>query len=132
VLPSLTLGVFGSALYARLLREHLAELLAQDFVRTARAKGASFARVLVVHALRNALLPITTIAALELGTLIGGAVVAERVFRWPGVGSMAVDALLNRDAPVVFGTVLFTGAAVVAATLVLDLVHAILDPKLRA
>jgi peptide/nickel transport system permease protein len=130
VLPALTLGVFGSALYARLLREHLGELLAQDFVRTARAKGASFPRVLVVHALRNALLPITTIAALELGTLVGGAVVVERLFAWPGVGQMAVDALLNRDAPVIFGTVLFTSTAVVAATLVLDVVHALLDPRL--
>jgi peptide/nickel transport system permease protein len=129
VLPALTLGIFGSALYARVLREHLGELLAQDFVRTARAKGASFPRVLVVHALRNALLPITTIAALELGTLVGGAVVAERLFRWPGVGQLAVDALLNRDAPVVFGTVLFAGAAVVLATLALDVAHALLDPR---
>jgi peptide/nickel transport system permease protein len=130
VLPALTLGVFGSALYARLLREHLSELLARDFVRTARAKGASFGRVLVVHALRNALLPVTTIVALELGTLVGGAVVAERLFRWPGVGQLAVEGLLNRDAPVVFGTVLFAAAAVVVATLVLDVVHALLDPRL--
>src|SRR5262249_55066936 len=120
VLPALTLGVFGSALYARLLREELAGVLGEDHVRTARAKGASRARGLVVQALRNALVPVATLAALELGTLVGGAVVTERLFRWPGVGQMAVEALLNRDAPAVFGTVLFTSAAVVAATLLVD------------
>jgi peptide/nickel transport system permease protein len=131
VLPSITLGIFGSALYARLVREELGTILQQDFVRTARAKGASRARVLVVHALRNALLPVATIAALELGTLVGGAVVTEKLFRWPGVGQLAVEAILNRDAPVVFGTVLFSATAVVAATLVLDLVYVVLDPRLR-
>jgi peptide/nickel transport system permease protein len=131
VLPSLTLGILGSALYARLLRDELGTLLAQDFVRTARAKGASRARALVVHALRNALVPIATVAAMELGTLVGGAVVTEKVFRWPGVGQMAVEALLNRDAPLVFGTVLFTAAAVVGAMLLLDAVVVVLDPRLR-
>jgi peptide/nickel transport system permease protein len=131
ILPALTLGVFGSALYARLLREELGTILGQDFVRTARAKGAAPFRVLVVHGLRNALVPVATIAALELGTLVGGAVVAEKLFRWPGVGQMAVEALLNRDAPVIFGTVLFAAAAVVLATLVLDLVYVLLDPRLR-
>ncbi len=131
VLPALTLGVFGSALYARLVRDELGGILAEDFVRTARAKGASPARVLVVHALRNALVPIATLAALELGTLVGGAVVTERIFRWPGVGQMAVEALLNRDAPVVFGTVLFTSTAVVVATIAVDLLAGALDPRLR-
>jgi peptide/nickel transport system permease protein len=131
VLPALTLAVFGAALHARILREQLGELLEQDFVRTARAKGASRARALIVHALRNALLPLTTLVALELGTLVGGAVVAERLFRWPGVGAMAVDGLLARDTPVVIGAVLFTSSAVLVATLLLDLAHALLDPRLR-
>lgn len=131
VLPSLTLGIFGSALYARLLRDELGTLLAEDWARTARAKGASPARVMIVHALRNALVPMATVAALELGTLVGGAVVTERLFRWPGVGQLAVEALLNRDAPVIFGTVLFTSAAVVASTVVLDLLYVVLDPRLR-
>jgi peptide/nickel transport system permease protein len=130
-LPALTLGIFGAALYARLLRDELGGLLAQDFVRTARAKGASPARVLVVHALRNALVPVATVAALEVGTLVGGAVVTERLFRWPGVGQLAVQALLDRDAPVIFGTVLFTSTAVVVATLLLDLAVGVLDPRLR-
>ena len=130
-LPALTLGIFGSALYARLLREELGRVLAEDFVRTARAMGASPARALVVHGLRNAIMPVVTVAALELGTLVGGAVVTERLFRWPGVGQMAVEALLNRDAPVIFGTVLFTSAAVVAATVALNLGVGLLDPRLR-
>lgn len=131
VLPALTLGVFGSALYARITRDELSSLLGQDFIRTARAKGASGARVLVMHALRNALVPIATIAVLELGTMVGGAVVTETLFRWPGVGQAAVTALLNRDGPVIVGTVLFTSSAVVVATLALDLLYVALDPRLR-
>jgi len=131
ILPGLTLGIFGSALYARLLREELGTILGQDYVRTARAKGAAPARVLVVHGLRNALVPVATIAALDLGALLGGAVVTEKLFRWPGVGLLAVEGLLNRDAPVIFGTVMFTATAVVAATIVLDLLYVVLDPRLR-
>jgi peptide/nickel transport system permease protein len=132
VLPALTLGIFGSALYARITRDELSVLLAQDFVRTARAKGASGARVLVVHALRNALVPLTTLVVLELGALIGGAVITETLFRWPGVGQMAVTALLNRDGPVIVGTVLFTSMVVVVSTFALDLLYVALDPKIRA
>lgn len=131
VLPALTLGLFGSAIYARLTRDELGSLLDQDFVRAARGRGASSLRVLVVHALRNALLPLATLAALDFGTLVGGAVVTERVFRWPGLGQMAVDAVLNRDGPVIFGTVLFASTAVIASTLVLDLLLVALDPRLR-
>jgi peptide/nickel transport system permease protein len=132
VLPALTLGLFGSALYARLTRDEIGAILAQDYIRTARAKGASEARVLWVHALRNALVPLGTLAALDFGTLLGGAVVTEQLFRWPGVGRLAVDAALNHDGPVLFGTVLFTGAAVVASLVALDLIYDRLDPRLRA
>lgn len=132
VLPALTLGIFGSALFARLTRDELSSLLAQDFIRTARAKGASGPRVLVVHALRNALVPLVTLLALELGSLIGGAVVTETLFRWPGIGQMAVTALLNRDGPVIVGTVLFTSTVVVVTTLALDLLYFALDPRIRA
>jgi peptide/nickel transport system permease protein len=131
VLPALTLGIFGAALYARLIREEMSSMLGADFVRTARAKGASELRVLVVHVLRNALVPIVTLLVLDLGTLLGGAVVTERLFRWPGMGQMAIDALVNRDGPVVFGTVLFSALAIVLASLLLDLVHVLLDPRLR-
>jgi peptide/nickel transport system permease protein len=131
VLPALTLGIFGAALYARLSREELTSALGADFVRTARAKGASEPRVLFVHAFRGALVPILTVLVLDLGTLIGGAVVTERLFRWPGLGQLTVDALVNRDGPVVLGTVLFGAAAVLLSTLVLDVIHVALDPRLR-
>lgn len=131
VLPALTLGVFGSALYARVVRDELGGLLRQDFVRTARAKGASNLRTLIVHALRNALVPIATMIALDLGAMIGGAIVTEKLFRWPGVGQLAVEALLNRDGPVIFGTVLLASAAVLLSTLAADLVYVALDPRLR-
>lgn len=131
VLPALTLGVFGSALYARIVREELRVLLEQDFVRTARAKGASRLRALLVHALRNALVPIATLAALDLGTLVGGAIVTEKLFRWPGVGQMAVEALQNRDGPLIVGAVLFAATAIVLSTVALDLVYLVLDPRLQ-
>lgn len=131
VLPALTLGLYGTAMYARIVRDELIGILAQDHVRTAVAKGASRTRTLFVHGLRNALVPVATLAALDLGTLVGGAIVTEQVFRWPGVGQMAVYALQNRDGPLIIGTVLFASTAVVVVTLVLDLSYALLDPRLR-
>jgi peptide/nickel transport system permease protein len=131
VLPALTMGIFGTALYARLVRDEMTDALVADHVRTARAKGASAARVLSVHGLRNAMMPIATLVVLDLGTLVGGAIVTEKLFRWPGVGMLAVDALLNRDGPVIVGTVLFAALAVVLATLLLDLVYLALEPRLR-
>lgn len=132
VLPALTLAIFGSALYARITRDELCTQLRQDYVRTAKAKGASSLRVLVVHALRNALIPLFTLMTLELGTLMGGAVVTESLFRWPGLGQLSVTALLERDGPVIVGTVLFASTAVVLSTLLLDLVYVLLDPRLRS
>ncbi|XXT24565.1 ABC transporter permease [Sorangium sp. So ce429] len=132
VLPALTLGIFGSALCARIVCEELRALLRQDFIRTARAKGASRLRALVVHALRNALLPLATLAALDFGAMAGGAMITEKLFRWPGVGSMAVEALQNRDGPLIVGTVLFAASAIVLATVALDLATLALDPRLRS
>ena len=131
VLPALTMGLFGAALYARLSRDEVSGALCGDFVRAARAKGAGETRVLVVHALRNALVPLATLMVLDLGALIGGAIVTEKLFRWPGMGAMAVDAMINRDGPVIFGTVLFSAVAIVAASLLVDLVTVALDPRLR-
>jgi len=131
VLPALTMGLFGAALYARLSRDEISSALERDYVRAARAKGAGSFRVLVVHALRNALLPLATLMVLDLGALIGGAVVTEKLFRWPGMGAMAVDAMIHRDGPVIFGTVLFSAVAIVAASLLVDLVTVALDPRLR-
>lgn len=131
ILPALTLGIYGSALYARITRDELGARLAEEHVRVARAKGASWARTIVVHGLRNALVPIATLAVLDLGALVGGAVVTEKLFRWPGMGQMAVEALLNRDGPVIAATVLVASLAVVLSTLVLDVVTYLLDPRLR-
>jgi peptide/nickel transport system permease protein len=132
VLPALTLGIYGAAYYTRIVRDEMAGLMAQDWIRTARAKGASPARVLLRHALRNALVPIVTSAGLDFGALMGGAVVTETVFRWPGIGSLAVNAVLNRDGPVIMACVIVSAVAVTASSLLVDALHARLDPRMRA
>jgi peptide/nickel transport system permease protein len=132
VLPALTLGMYGAALYARLSRDEMSRALQTDYVMAARARGASPWRVAWRHALRNAALPIATLMLLELGALVGGAIVTEKLFRWPGMGAMAVDAMVNRDGPVILGTVLFSAAAIVIATLLLDGLAALIDPRLRS
>jgi peptide/nickel transport system permease protein len=131
VLPALTLGVFGAAYYTRIVRDEMIGELGKDYVRTARAKGLSPRAVVVRHALRNALVPIATILGLELGTLVGGAIVTESIFRWPGLGSLAVNAALDRDGPVLMGCVIVTSMAVVASTIAVDLTYALLDPRVR-
>jgi peptide/nickel transport system permease protein len=131
VLPALTLGLFGAAFATRLVRDEVSAALALDHARTARAKGASRVRVLLHHGLRNALAPVVTVAGLDFGALVGGAVVVETVFRWPGLGMVSVAALLDRDGPLVMGTVLVTSIAVVGANLVVDLAYVWLDPRVR-
>jgi peptide/nickel transport system permease protein len=131
ILPSLALGIFGAAIYARLVRDEVSIAARSEFARTARAKGASEARVLVVHALRSALLPIATLAALDLGALVGGAIVVEKLFRWPGIGQLAVDALVNRDGPVIVGAVLVSSTAMVGSLFVLDSLAGWIDPRVR-
>ncbi|MEO8796698.1 MAG: ABC transporter permease [Polyangiaceae bacterium] len=131
ILPALTLGIFGAAFYTRLVRDEMIVLLRSDYVRTASAKGASRIRVVFVHAFRNALVPLATVVALDLGTLVGGAIVTETLFRWPGLGALSVTALIDRDGPVVMGTVLVTSCAIVLANLVADAAHIVLDPTLR-
>ncbi len=130
-LPALTLGLYGAAYYTRLVRDDMVDVLRQDFIRTARAKGASEAGVLVHHALRNALLPVVTMVGMDLGALVGGAVVTETLFRWPGIGALSVTALLDRDGPVIMGTVLLTSTAIVLSNVVVDLLYGVLDPRTR-
>ncbi|WP_394821001.1 ABC transporter permease [Pendulispora albinea] len=132
VLPALTLGIFGAAYYTRLVRDEMIGLLQQDYIRTALAKGASRYRAVLVHALRNALVPIVTVVALDLGALVGGAVVTETLFRWPGIGALSVNALLDRDGPVILGTVLLTSTAIVLSNVVADFLYVLLDPRIRA
>ncbi|MBX3192503.1 MAG: ABC transporter permease [Labilithrix sp.] len=131
VLPALTLGVFGAAYYTRMVRDEMIGQLGEDYVRTARAKGLSRASAAIRHALRNALMPIVTILGLELGTLVGGAIVTESIFRWPGIGALSVTAMLDRDGPLIMGCVLVTSVAVVLSTIAVDLAYAILDPRVR-
>ena len=132
VLPALTLGVYGAAYYTRLVRDEMVVLLQQDWVRTARAKGLSPARVVLRHGLRNALLPIVTAVGLDFGALMGGAVVTETVFRWPGLGELSVRALLDRDGPVILACVVVTSMAIVAANVVVDALYTGLDPRVRS
>lgn len=131
VLPAVTLGVYGAAYYTRLVRDEMAVLLQQDWVRTARAKGLSPMRVVLRHALRNALLPITTAAGLDFGALMGGAVVTETVFRWPGLGELSVKATFDRDGPILLACVVVTSVAIVASNLLVDLAYSRLDPRVR-
>jgi peptide/nickel transport system permease protein len=131
VLPALTLGIFGAAYYTRLVKGELVTLLGEDHVRTARAKGLSEPAVVLFHALRNAALPLVTAIGLDLGALVGGAIVTETVFRWPGLGALSTGAVLDRDGPVVLGVVLFTSTAVVFANVAVDALTLLLDPRAR-
>ncbi len=131
VLPALTLGLWGAAYYTRLVRDEVLNQEAEQYVRTALAKGATRTRVLVVHVLRNTLLPLITVVGLDFGALIGGAIVTEKIFRWPGMGSLSVDAVVSRDGPVVMGTVIVASTAIVLANLAVDASYALLDPRVR-
>lgn len=131
ILPSLTLGVLPAALIARMTRSSMLEILGQDFVRTARAKGLKPRTVYVKHALRNALIPIVTIVGLSFGGLLGGAVITESVFNWPGIGRLLVDAVRFRDYAVIQGVTLLTVVAVVTVNFVVDLLLGVIDPRIR-
>ena len=131
VLPAVTLSIYSLAAIARLLRTSLLEVLSSDFVRTARAKGAGPTRIVVAHGLRNAALPVVTVIGLELGSLLGGAILTEQVFSWPGIGRLAVEAITNRDFPLVQGTVLFFAVVFVIVNLLVDLSYSVLDPRVR-
>ncbi len=131
ILPAATLAAFQIAVVARFARGSMLEVLGEDFVRTARAKGLQRSRVVIRHALRNALIPVVTIVALQVGTLLSGAVVTETVFAWPGVGRLAVQAIYTRDFPVVQVTVMVTALLFVVINLLTDLVYVLLDPRVR-
>ncbi len=131
VLPALTLAAVGVAYYARVVRSELIDTLREDYVRTARAKGLSERRVIVKHALRNALGPLVTLVGLDLGVLLGGAVVVEYLFAWPGIGREVLQAIHDLDIPLVLGVVLLAAVAIAVANLIVDLVYLWLDPRLR-
>jgi peptide/nickel transport system permease protein len=131
VLPALTLGLYGAAYYTRLVRDEMRVVLEADWVRTARAKGLAAGSVVTRHALRNVLIPIVTAVGLDFGALMGGAIVTETVFRWPGLGELSVKAMLDRDGPVILACVIVTSIAIVATNVVVDLVYGLLDPRIR-
>lgn len=131
VLPAITLGTSLAALLSRMVRSSLLEVLGEDFIRTARAKGLSSRRVLIRHALGNAWLPVLTLLGIQLGALLGGAVVTETVFNWPGVGSLLVDSIQRRDYPVVQGCVLLISLSYVVINLITDLLYSWIDPRIR-
>jgi peptide/nickel transport system permease protein len=131
VLPALTLGLFYMGVYTRLTRATMLEVASQDFVRTARAKGVPEGRILRRHILRNALLPVITYAGIQAGQLIGGSILVETVFAWPGIGRLAFDALLARDYQVLLGVFLCTSVLTVVFNLLTDLVYAWIDPRVE-
>jgi peptide/nickel transport system permease protein len=131
ILPSVALASYSTAIIARMTRSTMLEVIRQDYVRTARAKGI-FERVIILsHALRNALIPIVTVIGLQLGSLLGGAVLTETVFAWPGVGSYTIDAILKSDYPVVQGAVMMLAIIFVVVNLIVDLLYAQLDPRIK-
>jgi ABC-type dipeptide/oligopeptide/nickel transport system permease component len=131
VLPAVTLGLWPMARMARMLRSSLVDALEEDFVRSARAKGLSERAVLLRHVLRNASIPTVTMAGLTYGSVLGGTVITESVFAWPGVGRLALEAVYNRDFPLVQATVLVVAWIFVVINLALDFVYAWLDPRIR-
>jgi len=131
LLPAITLGVGSGAVLTRFLRSSLLEVLNQDYVRTARAKGIAERLVIVKHALRNALIPVITVLGLQLGGLLGGAVVTEQIFSVPGFGRLLVDAVFTRDLPVIQGMVLTSAALVFLVSFLIDLAYGAIDPRVR-
>jgi peptide/nickel transport system permease protein len=131
VLPALSLGLLGAGWYARISRSAMIDVLNQDYVRTARAKGLSAARVLLRHALPNALLPIVAMIGIDIGQFMGGVVVVEAVYGWPGIGQLAWQAIQQADVPIIMGVTLVSSLAIVAGNLVADVVAPWLDPRIR-
>jgi peptide/nickel transport system permease protein len=131
ILPAITLGAASAAILARMTRSSLMEVLGQDWVMTARAKGLAERFVIYKHALKNAMIPVVTVMGLQFGTLLSGAVLTETVFAWPGIGRLIVESILARDYPVVQGAVLLTALSFVFVNLVVDLLYSVLDPRIR-
>ncbi|MET0061186.1 MAG: nickel ABC transporter permease [Candidatus Thiodiazotropha endolucinida] len=132
ILPAVTLGTGFAAILARMVRSSLLEVLGEDYVRTARAKGLDETRVIWRHAMRNAWLPVITLLGLQLGALLGGAVVTEVVFDWPGIGSLMIESIQKRDYPVVQGCVLFISLAYVLVNTLTDILYGLIDPRIRS
>jgi ABC-type dipeptide/oligopeptide/nickel transport system permease component len=131
ILPSVALGMYSMAIIARMTRSSMLETLSQDYIRTARAKGITEGVVIRKHALRNALIPVVTVIGLQLGSLLGGAVLTETVFSWPGIGAYTVNCILKSDFPVVQGVVMLVAITYVLINLVVDIIYGFLDPRIK-
>jgi peptide/nickel transport system permease protein len=131
VLPACTLGVVASTMIMRLTRNGMVEVLANDYIRTARAKGLGERIILVRHALRNVLIPVVTVIGLQLAALLGGTVIIEQVFNWPGLGTLALGGITSRDFPLIQGTVLFMGVVYVTINILVDVLYSIIDPRVE-
>ncbi len=131
ILPTLALGMYSMAIIARITRSSMLDTLGQDYIRTARAKGVAEGKVIRKHALRNALIPVTTVIGLQLGSLLGGAVLTETVFSWPGIGAYTVNSILKSDFPVVQGVVMLVAITYVLINLAVDIIYGYLDPRIK-
>jgi dipeptide transport system permease protein len=131
VLPTIALGTIPLAVIARMTRSAMLEVLREDYIRAARAKGLSFPRVVVVHALRNALVPVITVIGLQVGLLLSGAILTETIFSWPGIGNWLIHGVQSRDYPVVQGGILLVATIVIAVNLVVDLLYGVVNPRIR-
>ena len=131
ILPALTLGTSLASILARITRSSVVETLQAEYIRTARSKGISELRILLRHALRNALIPIVTVIGLQIGVLLSGAIITESIFDWPGLGNLLISAINSRNYPLVQGCVLFIAGSYVMVNLVIDLLYAYLDPRIR-
>ena len=131
ILPWITFALLYAALYTRMIRANVLEAMNEDYVRTARAKGLRERRVVVKHALRAGLTPIVTAAGLDLAGLLGGAIISENIFSLPGLGSLAISSITDSDLPIITGLTLLTAAIIIFANLVVDLLYAVIDPRVR-
>ncbi|GAA0345384.1 ABC transporter permease [Bacillus carboniphilus] len=131
ILPSLTLGVVASTMIMRLTRNGMVEVLSNEYIRTARAKGLEDRLILFRHALRNVLIPVITVIGLQMAALLGGTVIIEQVFNWPGLGTLAIGAISSRDFPLIQGTVLFMGVVYVTINILVDVLYSIIDPRVE-
>jgi dipeptide transport system permease protein len=130
-LPTIVLGTIPLAVIARQTRSAMLEVLSEDYVRTARAKGLSNTRVIGVHALRNALIPVITTIGLQVGVLLGGAILTETIFSWPGIGKWMVDSIFRRDYPSVQGGLLMIAGIVMLVNLIVDVLYGLINPRIR-
>ena len=131
ILPAIALGTIPLAVVARMTRSSMLEVLREDYVRTARAKGASSFRVVGIHALRNALIPVVTTVGLQVGTLLAGAILTETIFSWPGIGKWLVEAIGRRDYPAVQGGLLMTASVIIGVNLIVDMLYGVINPRIR-